>query len=622
MLLKQKLYISLIAAIAVPLITSTYLFSSSVKNQAIDKLNKIELPMALASARNALELKLSAPIYNAQAIATNSFVQHWLASGESVDKIPTYVDYLAKFKQQTQVEGAFIASLATKNYYTDRGHDYQVSKDDAWFYDFINSDKKYEISIGYEPTQGTTLAYINYIIEVDGARIAMGGVSRTLAAMTDLIKQYKIGQSGLVYLVDNQGEVKFHPDKDLIGSKIDLPAIVSGQFTNITKDRIISSTPLTLLDWHLVAEVSEQEIYQPINDAINQNIIFGGLILLCGIALVRLLAIQIFKPIEQITSAVTLLAAKDGDLTTRLPIGDNNEMSDLAQQLNLFLEYLHVMFKQVAVSSLNVKSLSQEVNRNILNAAELVEQQSTSTLEVAQTVEQLEMTVQDISDSATNTTEVATSSQETTIKGSDYVNNTIDEMSHLEHSMSSTVQSVIELSDEIESIAQVLDIIKAISDQTNLLALNAAIEAARAGEQGRGFAVVADEVRVLARRTAESTEQINSTILSLKNKAQTTVSAIEGGSERTGHTSVRLNETGQTLAAIASEIQSITQMSGLVVTASHQHMSATNEIKHNIGNISESAVKTQDNIKNSSLLCIELADESSALDSLIGKLVL
>jgi len=626
MLLKQKVYISLILAIVVPLAVSTFLFSNSIQSHIGDKLAKVDLPTALSEVKSKIELELSTPIIVAKEIAQNLFVKQWLSNGESEQTQADYINYLASIKKDNKAVMAYIISKNTNNYYTDTGISRKIDRsEDLWFDQFLSSNKPFEIALDIDKTTNTMVVFINYALEIGGERTAITGVGRSLDSMINLINEYRIGEAGVVYLVSDDGEVMLHSDRDLMGQKININEIKNGAIVNKQigdEDYVVSSTPIESLGWHLVAEIPENQLYGPINSAINSNLLFGVIIAIIGFVLARVLVAQIFKPIENITAAVNSLTKKDGDLTARLPTDDNNEISELAANFNLFLEQLHSMFKQVSDSANHVKSISESVLVQVQGAANLAEVQSSSTQTVAAAVNEMEVTVQDISNSASNASDIATTTEETTHKGVEFVNGTIKHMEQLETAMATSVASVTELSGEIKSITQVLDVIKAISEQTNLLALNAAIEAARAGEHGRGFAVVADEVRTLAMRTAESTEQINEMIDSLNTKASSTVSAIELGSKNTLENAERLKVTGSTLTGISQEIVTLSELNSSVATATREQTLATSEISQNVVMISDSAEQTKQNMKNSEQLCNGLNKESNILKELLGKFTL
>ncbi|NQZ90076.1 MAG: methyl-accepting chemotaxis protein [Colwellia sp.] len=623
MLLKQKLYVSLILAIVLPLTISTLLFTTSIRTHTEQKLANVDLPTTLNEVKNGIELALSIPIIVSKEIAQNSFVINWLNDNEVVGQQDSFIEYLSDIRNKNDAISAYIISEKSGNYYTHTGIDRKVDREkDKWFYSFLASDKPFELSLDVDKATNQIVVFINYAIEIGGVRSGIAGIGLSLDSMTSLVSNYRIGDAGFVYLVSSSGEIMLHGDKTKIGRSINLIEIKNGKIVdkNINAEEyVVSSAPLNSLNWHLVAEIPQEQLYGPINSAINKNIIFGGVIALLGFVLVRILAGQIFKPIEEMTDAVTALTEKDGDLTARLPAKENHEIGHLATKFNLFIEQLHEMFKQVSLSAEQVQTIAEHVQGKVKEAASLSEMQSSNTQTVAAAVNEMEVTVQDISNNANGASEIAIATEETTHKGTEFVNQTISKMEVLESSMATSVKSVTELSIEIKSIRHVLEVIKGISEQTNLLALNAAIEAARAGEQGRGFAVVADEVRTLAKRTAESTEQINEMIESLNAQASATVTSIEQGSKNTLESAERLKQTGSTLDNIAKEIISLTEINTFVASATREQTLATAEISQNIVMIATSASQTKDNMIQSEELCEGLHRESEALKKLIGK---
>lgn len=624
MKLKQLVIISLVAAIVIPLTISSIIFSTSISQYLADKLESSDLPTALREVRNAVELELTNSIAASRGIANNSFVTKWLGSGENTQQRADFVEYLEQIRQANNAANAYIVSGLSNNYYTQSGILTTLTSKDTWFTDFTGSHRDYEIAIDVDMATGSMVAYVNYIIKVNGQRAALGGVGRSLGGITDLVKQYKIGESGVLYLTDPSGEIQIHPDSSQVGKKIQPSKLVNKiEHAEIDGEKYIKSAlPIESIDWYLVAEIPEQELYQAIDDAVFDNLIFGVIIALSGLFIVNALATRLFRPIEAITQAVTRLTEKDGDLTARVSYNENNEIGDLANKINLFLSQLHNMFKQVSVASDNVKSVSEHVAHNTEHSHQLTVKQFTSTETVAAAVNELDASTVEISNNANLASESATQIGQSSLQGTDFVKETLAEMNKLMTNISSSVTSVNELSEEIQSITSVLEVIRGISEQTNLLALNAAIEAARAGEQGRGFAVVADEVRTLAQRTAESTEEINDMISSLKAKASSAVTTIESGNKSTEQTSNKLVEAADIFNKIGSDIQTLTEMNQQVASATQEQSLATSEISQNIIIISDTSSETKGEMEQTSELCRELDNQSKALTALISKFTL
>ena len=625
MQLKRLLFIALISALIVPVVITTAVFATSILSFLTNKVETSDLPTALGEVKNAVELDLQSTILPSRSLANNVYIKRWIQNGEPSEGLDALTSHLSAIKRESKAISAYVVSGKSSNYYTHDGIERQITpQGDAWFRTFINSSEPFEIAIDIDKSSGVASAFINYAIKIEGEREALAGVGLSLDAMSKLIASYNVADSGIVYLVDDNGNIALHPDMSKRGEKLNASAYVNKpselEVSGVDVTRL--AVKLDSLDWYLVTEVSTDELYGAINTAVLINIFIALAIIALGMVGMKFLSNKIFAPIDTITVAVTSLNERDGDLTARLNINENNEIGALSGQIDLFLEKLHAMFLQVSESAQHVKRIAAQVYEQIELSQSYSSRQTDSTNSVAAAIEEMDLTVREISNSAQGASEVANTTEENVSASADTINKAMQNMSELSGVMTKSVNSVNELSSSINSISSILDEIRGISEQTNLLALNAAIEAARAGEQGRGFAVVADEVRNLASRTNESTTEISQLMDELNKRTSDTVADILRGNESTQATSEFLSTCVQALSNISAEVSKLTEANTHVASATREQSAATGEISENISVISQTAEETSRSMERSFSLVNALDDEAKALDKTISKFTL
>ena len=312
------------------------------------------------------------------------------------------------------------------------------------------------------------------------------------------------------------------------------------------------------------------------------------------------------------------IASGDADLSKKMPITTGDEVGTLAKAFNHFVGQLSKLIQAVAQSSLQVQNSVSALSNAAKTTAQNTENQQQSVDMVAAAINQMGATVQEIAKNANDTADAAKQASVDSQEGQQVVNKTVAGINSLFEKMQGASLVIETLADDVGDISTVLEVIRGISEQTNLLALNAAIEAARAGEQGRGFAVVADEVRTLAQRTQESTEEINSMILKLQSGAKDAVQAMSTGIETAANSVENADMTGQTLNKITQAISAISDLSIQVATATEEQSSVVNELNTHILNIKNMSDNNVIQAKTIDDRCNGLSDSSNTLGKMVA----
>ncbi len=316
-------------------------------------------------------------------------------------------------------------------------------------------------------------------------------------------------------------------------------------------------------------------------------IICAAAALVIGLMAALIITQMVVTPIQQVVRVAENIAA--GDLTSDLPTYRRDEPGQLMRSMQQMSINLRSLIQNLTMGIAQLAAATEEMAAISTQNSAGVRQQQEETEQVATAMNEMVATVQDVAQSAEAASGSATESAQQASQGSQVVGQTTSQIKALAHEVTTSVQAIVELKDQSNSIGAVLDVIKSIADQTNLLALNAAIEAARAGEAGRGFSVVADEVRALAQRTQQSTGQIEQLINTLQYKAETAVGNMQKSAGLAEQTLCSADSAAEAITSIERAIDTIQSMNQQIAAAAMQQATVAEQINRSIFSIRDVA---------------------------------
>ncbi|MAX22972.1 MAG: chemotaxis protein [Phycisphaeraceae bacterium] len=326
---------------------------------------------------------------------------------------------------------------------------------------------------------------------------------------------------------------------------------------------------------------------------------------------------SIIGPIRQISDMMTDIAEGEGDLTQRIEIKSNDELGKLAQGFNTFAQKIHDTIAQVASSANEVASAATEIAAVSDEMANGLSQQSNQVHQISSAIEEMNASIVEVARKSTEVSKHAEQGAESAEDGGKIVFETVDQMQSIKQTVSDTATSVEELGKRGEQIGQIIEVINDIADQTNLLALNAAIEAARAGEHGRGFAVVADEVRKLADRTTKATDEVAKSITAIQDETKLAVERMGRGTDQVANGVERASEAGESLKKIVESSKTAAEMIQSIAAAAEQQSTASTQVANNIEHISSFTRQSSEGASQAAEASGQLSSKAEQLQNLV-----
>jgi len=327
----------------------------------------------------------------------------------------------------------------------------------------------------------------------------------------------------------------------------------------------------------------------------------------------------IIAPLTELAIKLQGISSGSGNLNARLPIQGKSELAWVAGSFNSFVKKISKTITTINQTSEKLTAASHHLAEISETTKSGVEQQAAETIQVATAMEEMTTTVQEVARNATQASDVASTADAEVTNGKNIVAQAVSGINQLASEVENAASVIHELENDSNSIGEVLSVIQGIAEQTNLLALNAAIEAARAGEQGRGFAVVADEVRTLASRTQNSTLEIQQTIERLQSRAKQAVTVMDNGRAQATSSVEQAAAAGVSITAISERIDTISDMNIQIAAAADEQTAVAQEINQNINNISAVTNQTSNGATQTSDACNELLELASELQKTVGQ---
>ncbi|MCU8464226.1 methyl-accepting chemotaxis protein [Vibrio vulnificus] len=380
------------------------------------------------------------------------------------------------------------------------------------------------------------------------------------------------------------------------------------QRVNLTQDQY----------WTLMVFVDQDTALAGVREAQNEAIVTGVILLLVSAVVMVLTLEHAYKPLLKLKKAVLGLSKGSGDLTARLTVEGGDDLAQISEGFNRFVQSLQGMMLQVSEASQNISSNIVQLNQTAVENEKVLITHSAETDQVVTAITEMSESARSVAENVTQSNRITEGASKEAKQSLEIVNNAVTTVSALVNDVEEMSNRIVSMNQDANKISEVLNVIGEISEQTNLLALNAAIEAARAGEQGRGFAVVADEVRALAARTQNSTTEISEMLSKLLDGTSSVVASMERTKQQCQSTASKTSEVSNSLNLMSGSVRDIDDVSTQIAAATEEQSTVAAELSRNMLSIRDIVTNLVASGRQTVSATESLADSNHELDKLVS----
>ena len=463
----------------------------------------------------------------------------------------------------------------------------------------------------------------------NGQFSGVAGADIDMQTVTKIINDIDFLGLGYGFLLDNKGQVLSHPNaklnlkntSDIFGTNTPLQSEFT-QYEINGESKLISFTKISGIenvDWYLGVVIDKDRAYMSVSTFGQTAAVFMVIGIITIIIMMQLLLRYLMQPMNRLNDAIKDIAQGEGDLTRRLTVENDDEFGDLSHSFNIFIEKIQHSIEQVKESTEQLDTAIESLVSQTHSSLSMYDDQSKRTDSVAAAINQFSATSMDISNNAESASQLAKNADEHSTQNQEALSHSVTTIHQLSANMEKAQQTINSLNTHTASIGQVLEVIKGVSEQTNLLALNAAIEAARAGEAGRGFAVVADEVRQLAHRTQQSTQEIEDTVSQLQKGSNLAVELMKTSLQDSEKSVQQADAVGNLMSHVIQAIKQINDANHSVASATDEQNQVVKLLDTDIQTISALSIQGKANLNDTLNECTKLKQQFSALENMVQK---